>query len=240
MMNKSIMKEEELIRIVRDLSKYYNEDTITYLMSLIFLSESVFRKEEFSNYFGSLDWYFEIAKYNICNRTIKIINNLPIIADEFKINSNSYEFSIYYKDKFPVFIFKYNKQNEFNKEKIGPLITIYNITASTKNRIEKIKRQIEDLENIKYNNNYISEYNDNYKPMYEYMFGNYSPKKISIYKPRIDELNKKIEDLRMYGSIQKDICNLITSILLEDWNITFEEDVYLKKLSFIDIYKKKI
>lgn len=240
-MDKTLINMRCLYTKIQELSKYYNNETMDYLYSLLFCSESVFNREDFANDFGELSLFYELAKHNICN---KAITSLSKLSDErikeFKFDENDKGFKISYQDKFPVFDFRTLKEEKINGEEIGPIITIYNVNASLEDRIENIKAQIRNLYNSDYNNNYIERYNDKEKVIYHSMFGNYSSKKLYFYKNRIEELSNKIEFLKKYGNLQRDICNLVTDTLLKDWGITFEDDVYIKRLSWIDIYRKRV
>lgn len=239
--DKTLMNMRDLYTKIQELSKYYNDETINYLYELLFCSESVFNNLDFAKHFSELSLFYELAKYNICNKAIARLSKL---SDERikQLNFDEYDkgFIIFYQDKFPVFDFRTLREDTINGEEIGPMITIYSVTATLEDRIENIKNQIRNLYNSEYNYNYIEKYNDEEKAMYHSMFGNYSPKKLYLYKNRIEELNKKIMHLKEYGDLQKDICNLVTDTLLKDWGITFEDDVYIKRLSWIDIYKKRL
>lgn len=238
--NKKILMEQvDLFIEIQKLSKYYNEKTINYLMSLIHLEESVFKNFDFYEQFGELSSFYEIAKYNIYYRTISTIFNLsPLLSSEFVINKTDESLKIYYQDKFPIFDFMMIKQEKIKGEKLGPLITIYSVSDSLKDRIENIQSQINNLIKFGYYDDFNIEYNDYCKK--RFIFGNFGSKKVSIYESRIDELNEKIEFLKSYGSIQRSICSFVTDKLLEDWNMTFSENEYIKTLSWIDIYKKKV
>lgn len=237
---KKLMDITELFEKIQELSKYYNKETINYLYSLLFCSESVFNRLDFANHFSELSLFYELAKYNIWNKAIIQLSKL--MYDQIKyLNFNEHDkgFRISYQDKFPVFEFKTERERALTGEEIGPIITIYSATASLEDRMENIKKQIRNLQSFD-DSNYIGKYSEKEKAMYQSMFGSYSSKKLYFYKHRIEELGNKIEFLKRYGNIQKDICKLVGDILLEDWNIIFDDDVYLKSLSWIDIYKKKV
>lgn len=240
-MDKTLMDMRDLYTKIQELSKYYNNETINYLYSLLFCSESVFNREDFAKHFSELSLFYELAKHNICNKAITRLSKLPDEKiKELNFDEDDKGFRIFYQDKFPVFDFRTLKEEKINGEEIGPMITIYSVTSPLEDRIENIKIQIRNLYNSDYNNNHIEKYNDEEKAMYQSMFGNYSSKKLYFYKSRIEELSKKIEFLKNYGNIQSYICNLVTDTLLEDWGITFEADVYIKRLYWIDIYKKRV
>lgn len=231
----------DLYEKIQKLSKYYNKETINYLYSLLFCSESVFSRLDFVENFSELSFFYELAKYNLYNRTIVQLSKLSIgKKDEFNYDEYDKGFRISYQDKFPVFDFKTLKEYKNNGEEIGPIITIYNVTQSIEDRIENIKTQITNLYNSDYNNNYIEKNNDEDRALYHSMFGTYSSKKVFFYKRRIEELSKKIEFIKTYGDIQAYICNLVTDSLLENWCITFEDNEYIKRLHFVDIYKKRL
>lgn len=246
--NNILMKKEELLERINELSIYYTEDTTNYLKSLLYLNESVFKNSYFSNLFSDFSFPFEIAKYNIYNRTISTIFSLsPILSKEFVVDPSNKGIKIFYQDKFPVFDFMSKKQKGHTGEKIGPLITIYSVNSSVKDRIENIKSQIADLEEFGYkkisskensSKNEYNNYDKNGKKLY--MSKELTPLKVSIYESRIKELNEKIEFLKSYGNIQRSICTSVTDALFQDWNMTFKDDEYVKTLSWIDIYRKKI
>lgn len=236
--SKTLMDIRDLYAKIQELSKYYNNETINYLYSLLFCKESVFNREGFSKYFSELSLFYELAKYNIWNKAITKLSNIEI--EEFNFEEYDKGFKISYQDKFPVFDFRALKEEKINGEEIGPIITIYNVSAPLEDRIENIKKQIRNLQNSDYSNNHIENYNDREKAIYQSMFGSYSTKKLYFYKNRIEELGNKIEFLKEYGDVQKYICNLVTDTLLKDWGIDFGNDEYIKRLSWIDIYKKRV
>lgn len=237
---KILMDMRDLYAKIGELSKYYNKETSNYLYSLFLCSESVFNRLDFTEHFSELSLFYELAKYNICNKAVTSLYKLyGDKIDEFNFGEYDKGFKISYQDKFPVFDFRTSKE-EVNGEEIGPIITIYSVTASLEDRKENVKNQIRNLQNSDYSNNHIEKYDDKEKAMYQAMFGSYSTKKLYLYRNRIKELGEKIEFLKKYGDVQKDICNLVTDTLIKDWGITFDNDTYLKRLSWIDIYKKRV
>ena len=71
-----LKKKEELLFKINELRKYWNEDGINYLLSLIMLKSSIFNNIDLAEYLGGYDIFRDVANYNICYKTINTIENL--------------------------------------------------------------------------------------------------------------------------------------------------------------------
>lgn len=220
-----LLDKKILLESIKKLSKYYNEDTIKYLIDLLNLKKSVFDDLEFASYFSSLPLFNQIARYNICNRAFYKISRLPIIVkDNLGMTDESNSFILNYKNSFDLLSYVISNEKD--------CITLYEIISSPEERIEEIERKITKIKNY----DYYKMYNNRIKTN---LFGTYNAKMFNVNNKKINELKEQIAFLKENANIQMDICNLVTENLLEDWDINFGYE-YVKRLPWIDIYKKKV
>ncbi len=242
-----LLKQEVLLKQVKKLEKYYNKETIDYLVSLIMLEQTVFKNLDFGEIFGNLDLFFEIAKYNLCNRTINTISSNDSL-EQSKLFANLFgeHFNISYhhsKDEsFDVFSANLGKTNAFSNVPNKPSITLYEFDSSVESQIQKKEEEIIRLQNTKYGSDaQFSGYDLDDKPVFTPVYGGPNSRKYFLDKEKTDGLKGQIQKLRSYGLKQEEISNLVTNILLEDWNLKLKEDNFNKamvlSLSWININK---
>ena len=76
-------------------------------------------------------------------------------------------------------------------------------------------------------------------------FPNLPKPQISVFQIDTIKPGNKTYSLRTLSTLRRDLTNEVTKVLLEDWNITYEESDkrlfshdYVKSLSWIDIVKR--
>lgn len=81
-----IASEPQLNSYVEKVSHYFTEENTAVLKRLISLEDSVFWHEEFGKIFGECQFFKEIAKYNICNRLIRLLNTISFPNQNGRFN----------------------------------------------------------------------------------------------------------------------------------------------------------
>lgn len=244
-----LLEQGKLLSQIKRLDKYYNKETIDYLVSLIMLEQTVFKNLDFGEIFGNLDLFFEIAKYNLCNRTINTISSSEEL-EQSKLSANLFgeHLNISYhhtKDEyFDVFSANLGKTKGFSNIQNKPSITLYEFDSSVESQIQKKEEEIIRLQNTKYGSDaQFSGYDLDDKPIFTPVYGGPNSRKYFLDKEKIDGLKGQIQKLRSYGLKQEEISNLVTNILLEDWNLKFKEENFNKEmvlsLSWININKHR-
>lgn len=92
-----IITKNELREKIDNLRLYLNNDTIFYLNSLLNLEVSVFKQEKYNEVLHKLDIFMDLAYYNICLRSLKIINELGINHKNITCGDEENYFDISYK-----------------------------------------------------------------------------------------------------------------------------------------------
>lgn len=246
-----LLKQEELLKRIKKLKKYYNKPTIDYLISLVMLEQPVFKDIEFGELFGKTNLFFEIAKYNLCNKTIEKIENIEEI-DQEKIKADFFRESLsitYHENQtgyFNVFSSNLGQKESFSNKPIKPSIIVYEMVSSVEKQIDTHEKQLESLLNVRYGSDeQFLGYNLDDEPVFMPVYGGPNSRKYFDNQYKIESLKDRIQSLKDYGTIKEKVSNLVSSSLLSDWNIKMEEEEKVNnkelilQLSWIDIYKRK-
>lgn len=245
-----LLEQEKLLKQVKKLEKYYNKQTIDYLVSLIMLEQTVFKNLEFGEIFGSLDLFYEIAKHNLCNRTMNTISSCKDL-DQTNLSANFFgeHLNISYRhskdESFNVFSANLGKTKALSNAQNKPSVTLYDFSSPVEVQIQKREEEISRLQNVKYGSDaQFSGYDLEDKPIFTPVYGGPNSRKYFLDKEKIDSLKQQIERLKSYGLKQEEISNLVTDILLEDWNLKLKEENLNREmvlsLSWIDVNKHRI
>ncbi len=243
-MDKNMFVEKSiLLSKVKELSKYYNKEVIDTLTSMIMLEESVFRHIDFGETFGNLDIFFEIAKHNICNRTIQTIDQMDSI-DSAKMEANFFGkgLNIFYtlNDKECFYVF----QSSFDQEIKKPYVLLFESTTPVSELIKSYQSSIDSLKGTKYGSDaQFGGYTKKGEPCYIPVFGGPNSQQYFADKRKIERLEERIAELQSYGDVQSTTCNKVTDVILQDWNIEFKKEPFnglVRILSWIDINKNRI
>lgn len=54
-----LLKQEELLKRIKKMEKYYNSKTIDYLISLVMLEQTIFKDIELGNYLGKQNCFMK-------------------------------------------------------------------------------------------------------------------------------------------------------------------------------------
>lgn len=240
--SKNLLAQEcKLLERINKLAKYYNSETIDMLKSLVMLEETIFRHIDFTQEFGKEKWFLDIARYNIFNRAVKVIEGLLQI-DQEKLTADfcgkTLDINYYLDDKNKFSVF----EGDFTKGE-KPNITLYTMNISVEDSIARLKKSISSLENKKCSYSVLVGYPQGLNPVFESVFN--GPNLVDYYdnKSTLEELKKELETLMNYGVLKAVTSNMVTEALLKDWDMKFDSKSFReeksKKLSLVDIYVKK-
>lgn len=218
-----IITKNELREKIDNLRLYLNNDTIFYLNSLLNLEVSVFKQEKYNEVLHKLDIFMDLAYYNICLRSLKIINELGINHKNITCGDEENYFDISYKLDQRLDFLIVNKGLAPMKKCLVNICSPIDINLE----IEKLHKKIEENSKSKL-----------------FCLGS-SMSFIDIeYKEMI--LQEKIKFLQNNKEEIENLSKLISDALVTDFGISFD-DVYSKKqenktlvrsISWCDIYKK--
>jgi len=216
-----MIDKETLLLKIKYLEKFLSGEVIEYLYSLINLEISVFNKEKYNEFLKELDIFFDIALFNIYNRSINLINNLDTNKEELiKWDIlNSYMIS-----------YKLDKDYDFlrlNKDKTDCLNLFYHGHFDYIKELEKCDKKLEELKKAKLIYRRSS-----------YSFDDIFHKEKSI--------NERIEFLNEYGLELEELTDLINDTLFDDFNMSFDKHIkdgndreIVKNLPWCRVYKIK-
>lgn len=246
-----LLKQEELLKRIKEIEKYYNKETIEYLISLVMLEQPIFKDIEFGELFGKTDLFYQIAKYNLCNKTVETIENIKEI-DQKKLSANYFieNLSINYNkskdESFNVFTSELGRTKPFSDIPRKPSLSVYEIISPIEKQIETCEKQIASLSNTNYgSDNQLSGYDLAGKPVFSPVYGGPNSQKYFANQSKIEGLKATIKSLEKCGRIKEQVSNLVSSTLLADWGIEEEQEEYpfdkklILELSWIDVYKIK-
>jgi len=246
-----LLKREELLNRIKEIEKYYNKETIEYLISLVMLEQPIFKDIEFGELFGKTDLFYQIAKYNLCNRTIETIENIKEI-DQKKLSANYFieNLSINYSkskdESFNVFTSELGRNIPSSDIPRKPSLSVYEIISPVEKQIETCERKIASLSNASYrSDDQLSGYDVNNKPVFSPVYGGPNSQKYFANQSTKDALKADIESLKKCGTIKTQVTNLVSKALLADWEIEENDEKFpfdkklILELSWIDVYKIK-
>lgn len=241
----SFLEQQQLLSKLRQLSKYFNFEIIDQLASIIMLEESIFKVKDFGEEFGQSPFFWEIARYNIYNRSLKLLKE----KSKRKFTS-SYEFGnfrIFYTNsnghRIETFKAVLKKFNPYTEEIVRPTIALYHP--------DPVEEQLDDLDKKMsiagfLRNTYkvqnpieVAKIRSQYN--IPYSFGGPEVWWEKEYQETIDKLQKEKEFLKQYGALEREVCHEVGDILLHDWDMELEESLEtegkVKELSWIDVYQ---
>ncbi|MCM1370908.1 MAG: hypothetical protein NC181_03345 [Clostridium sp.] len=258
----TLKEKYDLLGKICRLVGYFDRHTIEFLESLVKLEKSVFSDAQLGeSMLRDLELFIEIAKYNICNHTIKVIKEIQSLDKEklqpIFLNDR---FSITYKDSllcFDVFDFDFSMRkiytrsnylyinNQINNHEVAStkmIIDLYEINMPLATQIELLENNIEKLDEI---------IQKEKKKSYKYYYGNQirlpvytgvSERKKFFDRQRLEHMKDTLNILEKYGQKQIDISNEITQTLVNNWGIEFDytKETPVKKLSWINVYKNQV
>lgn len=231
-----LKKKEELLFKINELRKYWNEDGINYLLSLIMLKSSIFNNIDLAEYLGGYDIFRDVANYNICYKTINTIENLNKIDQNkfvayFTLNSLIIYYFINSSTYFKVFQYDFAKSDNLNLlNKDESSINLYEFTTTVDEQILKINNEINKF----FQKNYV-----NYNQLTSRCdYKNIITRELVADMKKVSKLRSEIKRLEEYGEIQMDISNIIFYVLKKDWDIQFDDNL-VRKISWINIYNNR-
>lgn len=238
------LDQNQLISKLKQLSKYFNFETIDQLASIVMLEESIFKARDFGEEFGQNPFFWEIARYNIYHHSLQVLKE----KSERKFTS-SYEagtFKIFCSTpnghKIEAFKAILTKSNPFTEEVIRPTIQFY--------EPYQVEEQLDDYDRRMcttgvLRNTYATDPKLESEIRAQYnisqTIGGKKEQWEREYQETITQLKNEKKFLEQYGHLEKEVCHEVGDILLKDWNMELDEsldiDGKVKKLSWIDIYQ---
>lgn len=251
-------KQKELLEKIEILKKYYSKDVIDYLVDLINLNECILKDKTFLDEFGSMDFVYELMKFNLIGRIYKCIEKESSFDQDRFISTEYYDKPIidYVREdnrSFDVVECDFRRRLAFDAEKdLKPNVVLKLVTDRQEERLEDLESQFLSKNSKR---DFLIEsiaLLESSKPKTTNIFHKTSNNsQILELKKSIEELDDEIKKIRerqiteeKYGSVESDICNRVTELVLEDYGLKdeeFEKTVnksIVKKYKYIDIIKR--
>ncbi len=218
-----ILTKKELQEKIDNLRLYLNNDTISYLNSLLNLEISVFEQEKYNEVLYKLDIFMDLAYYNICLRSLKTINELGINHQNITCIDEENYFDILYKLDQRLDFLLVNKGLVPIKKCLVNICSPINIDLEIKKLEEKISKNSKSKLFCLGSSMNIADIN--YKEI--------------ILQEEIKFLQDNKEEI-------ENLSKIISDALIADFGISFddikskkqENKTLVRSISWCDIYKK--
>ena len=250
-------RQKELLERIKVLKKYCNKDVYSYIESLVGLDECILRDVEFLNEFGSMDIIYDVMMFNLIGRIYKVIDRTDGFDQQRMVSNNSIEKPIvsYSKDNgvsFEVVNCDFRRRMSFNSLKDNrPSVALKSVIDRSEELLTGLDKTITDKDSLR--ESLIKRIG---------LLETSNPKTISLFRKRenveLEEARKQLESLeeeleklrrrviatKKYGAIESNVCNTITSGILEDFGIQEEDFVktvnksVVKRYKYIDVIKR--
>lgn len=239
--DRRILSLGELREILVKYKSYFNKEKYDYLESVLNLETSIFSDEEFSEIFCSLNDIYEIAKYNIAERTRKVLHSSELLNPQrlrYSVNNEcaSYHYQSSFEgedDNIKLLEANLRRKSLFTKEEKKPIIKIFGPV---------------DLLSLQYEESIGGTINidGEIEIMQKELAVTANPKKrhdlenkINVLKLQKESIVRQNEPLKKYLDRRRKILTEVNTLLCKEYKLDCDplkiDEAYVKKLSWIDI-----